>query len=145
MTRSLRWGARSISCTAACRMPSACWMPHDQFARATVAMEPVPTTIGRYVVETLVGTGAMGRIYKAHDPDIRRTVAIKLISTKLMSGAERADYIRRFRREAEAAARCVHPNIVTIYDFALHEDQPFLAMEFVYGISLRQTLDETPV
>jgi serine/threonine-protein kinase len=108
-------------------------------------VDPIPTTIGRYVVESLVGAGAMGRIYKAHDPDIRRTVAIKLISTKLMSGAERADYIRRFRREAEAAARCVHPNIVTIYDFALHEDQPFLAMEFVYGISLRETLDETPV
>ncbi len=108
-------------------------------------MDPIPSNIGRYVVESLVGAGAMGRIYKAHDPDIRRTVAIKLISTKLMSGAERADYIRRFRREAEAAARCVHPNIVTIYDFALHEDQPFLAMEFVYGISLRETLDETPV
>ena len=108
-------------------------------------MEPVPTTIGRYVVEGLVGIGAMGRIYKAHDPDIRRTVAIKLISTKLMSSADRTDYIRRFRREAEAAARCVHPNIVTVYDFALHEGEPFLAMEFVYGTSLRQTLDEKPV
>jgi eukaryotic-like serine/threonine-protein kinase len=108
-------------------------------------VEPVPTTIGRYVVEGLVGIGAMGRIYKAHDPDIRRTVAIKLISTKLMSSADRADYIRRFRREAEAAARCVHPNIVTVYDFALHEGEPFLAMEFVYGISLRQALDEKPV
>src|SRR5215470_4140752 len=87
----------------------------------------------------------MGRIYKAHDPNIRRTVAIKLISTKLMSSADRTDYIRRFRREAEAAARCVHPNIVTVYDFALHEGEPFLAMEFVYGTSLRQTLDEKPV
>jgi serine/threonine-protein kinase len=108
-------------------------------------VEPVPTTIGRYVVERLVGTGAMGRIYKAHDPDIRRTVAIKLISTNLMSSADRTNYIRRFRREAEAAARCVHPNIVTIYDFALHEGEPFLAMEFVQGASLRQVLDESPV
>src|SRR5262249_58370449 len=87
----------------------------------------------------------MGRIYKAHDPNIRRTVAIKLISTKLMSSADRTDYIRRFRREAEAAARCVHRNVVTIYDFALHEGEPFLAMEFVHGISLRQALDERPV
>jgi serine/threonine-protein kinase len=107
-------------------------------------VEGIPTTIGRYVVEGLVGVGAMGRIFKAHDPDIRRTVAIKLISTKLMSSADRADYVRRFRREAEAAARCVHANIVTIYDFALHEGEPFLAMEFVYGTSLRQTLDERP-
>jgi serine/threonine-protein kinase len=83
----------------------------------------------------------MGQIYKAHDPDIRRTVAIKLISTRLMSGTDRAEYIRRFRREAEAAARCAHPNIIAIYDFALHEGEPFLAMEFVYGMSLRQLLD----
>ena len=108
-------------------------------------MEPIPTTIGRYMVENLVGIGGMGQIYKAHDPDIGRPVAIKLISTKLMSGVDRADYLRRFRREAQAAARCVHPNIVTIYDFALHEGQPFIAMEFVYGASLRQALDIAPV
>lgn len=105
-------------------------------------MDQIPARIGRYVVESLVGAGGMGRIYKAHDPDIRRTVAIKLISTGLMSGADRAEYIRRFRREAEAAARCAHPNIIAIYDFALHEGEPFLAMEFVYGMSLRQLLDE---
>lgn len=105
-------------------------------------MEPVPERIGRYVVEGLVGAGGMGRVYKAHDPDIRRTVAVKLISTSLMSSSDGADYIRRFRREAEAAARCAHPNIIAIYDFALHEGQPFLAMEFVHGMSLRQRLDE---
>lgn len=108
-------------------------------------MEPVPERIGRYVVEGLVGAGGMGRVYKAHDPDIRRTVAVKLISTSLMSSADCADYIRRFRREAEAAARCAHPNIIAIYDYALHEGQPFLAMEFVHGMSLRQRLDEESV
>jgi serine/threonine-protein kinase len=108
-------------------------------------VERLPGAIGRYVVEALVGTGAMGRIFKAHDPDIRRTVAIKLISTGLMSQTDRDFYLRCFRREAEAAARCVHPNVVTIYDFALHEGEPYLAMEFVDGISLRQALDETPV
>lgn len=108
-------------------------------------MQPLPPNIGRYVVEELVGVGGMGQIYRAHDPVLRRTVAIKLISTKLMSGADRADYIKRFRREAEAAARCAHPNIVAVYDFALHEDQPYLAMEFVSGRSLRQLLDDAPV
>ena len=108
-------------------------------------MQPLPPNIGRYVVEELVGVGGMGQIYRAHDPVLRRTVAIKLISTKLMSGADRADYIKRFRREAEAAARCAHPNIVAVYDFALHEEQPYLAMEFVAGQSLRQLLDEVPV
>ena len=81
-------------------------------------MEPIPLQIGRYVVESRVGAGGMGQIYKAHDPDIRRTVAIKLISTRLMSSVDRSEYIRRFRREAEAAARCAHPNIVSIYDYA---------------------------
>jgi serine/threonine-protein kinase len=105
----------------------------------------IPTAIGRYFVENLVGIGGMGQIFKAHDPEIHRSVAIKLISTELMSGANRAEYIRRFRREAQAAARCAHPNIVAIYDFALHEGQPFIAMEFVYGVSLRQALDAAPV
>lgn len=107
--------------------------------------DPLPSTIGRYVVESLVGIGGMGQIFKAHDPDIRRPVAIKLISTRLMGGTDSGEYIRRFRREAEAAARCAHPNIVAIYDFALHEGQPFMAMEFVYGVSLRQALDAAPV
>jgi eukaryotic-like serine/threonine-protein kinase len=105
----------------------------------------LPPTIGRYVVENLVGIGGMGQIFKAHDPDIGRPVAIKLISTELMSSAGRAEYIKRFRREAQAAARCAHPNIVAIYDFALHEGQPFIAMEFVHGVSLRQALDAAPV
>ncbi|MBN9086430.1 MAG: protein kinase [Reyranella sp.] len=108
-------------------------------------MEPIPVQIGRYVVESLVGAGGMGQIYKAHDPDIRRTVAIKLISTRLMSSADRGEYIRRFRREAEAAARCAHPNIVSIYDYAMHEGQPFLAMEFVHGRSVRQMIEESPM
>jgi hypothetical protein len=108
-------------------------------------MESIPVQIGRYVVESLVGAGGMGQIYKAHDPDIRRTVAIKLISTRLMSGVDRGEYIRRFRREAEAAARCAHPNIVSIYDYATHEGQPFLAMEFVDGKSVRQMIEESPM
>ena len=106
---------------------------------------PLPPRIGRYVVENLVGIGGMGQIFKAHDPDIGRPVAIKLISTELMSSIGRAEYIKRFRREAQAAARCAHPNIVAIYDFALHEGQPFIAMEFIYGASLRQALDAAPV
>jgi serine/threonine-protein kinase len=108
-------------------------------------MEPIPLQIGRYVVESLVGAGGMGQIYKAHDPDIRRTVAIKLISTRLMSSVDRGEYMRRFRREAEAAARCAHPNIVSIYDYAMHDGQPFLAMEFVHGMSVRQMIDERPM
>ena len=95
-------------------------------------------TIGRYAVLSTLGRGAMGVIYKAHDPVIDRHVAIKLVSADLLDGEERANYIARFQQEAQAAGRCSHPNIVGIYDYALHEGNPYLAMEFIDGITLAQ-------
>jgi eukaryotic-like serine/threonine-protein kinase len=82
----------------------------------------------------------MGMIYLAHDPLIDRKVAIKLIRADLLSTEERSDYLARFQHEAQAAGRCTHANIVAIYDFALHEGNPFLAMEYVEGSDLRQVL-----
>ena len=101
-----------------------------------------PERIGRYVVEGVLGRGAMGVIYRAHDPEIDRPVAIKLIRADLLAGEDRADFIARFRREAQAAGRCAHPNIVAVYDFALHEGNPFLAMEFVDGVTLSTVIAE---
>jgi predicted Ser/Thr protein kinase len=103
-------------------------------------MTGVPRHIGRYRVERVLGRGAMGVVYRAHDPEIDRPVAIKLMRSDLLEGEEREEYCARFRREAQAAGRCVHPNIVAIYDFALHEGHPFLVMEYVEGESLAQTL-----
>ena len=82
----------------------------------------------------------MGIVYEAHDPAIDRRVAIKLVRTALLEGEERQDYVERFRREAQAAGRCNHPGIVAIYDFALHEGSPFLAMEYVDGVGLDKAL-----
>ncbi len=90
----------------------------------------------------MLGRGAMGTIYLAHDPVIDRKVAIKLIRADLLEGEEHADYIARFQREARIAARCAHPNIVAVYDFAVHEGNPFLAMEYVEGANLSQVLKE---
>nr|WP_295391521.1 serine/threonine-protein kinase [uncultured Thiodictyon sp.] len=87
-----------------------------------------------------LGRGAMGVVYEAHDPVIGRRVAIKLVRTHLLEGEERQDYVERFKREAQAAGRCNHPCIVTIFDFALHEGDPFLAMEYVEGASLDTVL-----
>src|SRR5450631_626834 len=101
-------------------------------------MDDGPQSIGRYRVVGTLGRGAMGAIYKAHDPDIDRPVAIKLIRSDLLDSADREDFIARFRREAQAAGRFTHPNIVGIYDFGLHEGDPFLAMEFVEGAPLSQ-------
>jgi serine/threonine protein kinase len=104
-------------------------------------MEPVPQSIGRYHVESVLGRGAMGVIYRAYDPEIDRPLAIKLIRADLLGGADRDNYILRFRREAQAAGRCVHPNIVAVYDFGLHDGNPFFAMEFVDGSSLKEALE----
>ncbi len=82
----------------------------------------------------------MGVIYLAHDPVIDRKVAIKLVRTELIDEAAHAEYLARFQREAQAAGRCQHANIVAIYDFALHDADPFLAMEYVDGMNLADVL-----
>jgi serine/threonine-protein kinase len=97
-----------------------------------------PEQIGRYVVQATLGRGAMGVIYKAHDPVIDRTIAIKLVHADLLDGEDRTDYVARFRGEAQAAGRCSHPNVVAVYDFAMHGENPYLAMEFIDGVTLSQ-------
>jgi serine/threonine protein kinase len=93
-------------------------------------------TIGRYRVEGLVGTGAMGEVYRAYDPVIDRAVAIKVLRPELIAGTGSEQWLQRFRREARAAGRRFHPNIVAIWDFGDDDGTPFLAMEFVDGRSL---------
>ena len=104
-------------------------------------MTNTPERIGRYRIERVLGRGAMGVIYKAHDPAIDRPVAIKLVRADLLDGGERDEYLARFRQEAQAVGRCTHPNIVALYDYATHEGNPFLAMEYVEGVSLAQALE----
>ena len=104
-------------------------------------MMNTPERIGRYRIERALGRGAMGVVYKAHDPVIDRPVAIKLVRADLLDGGERDEYLARFRQEAQAVGRCTHPNIVALYDYATHEGNPFLAMEYVEGVSLAQALE----
>jgi eukaryotic-like serine/threonine-protein kinase len=104
----------------------------------------IPAKIGRYEIESILGRGAMGVIYRAHDPMIERTVALKLVRADLLEGAERQEFIDRFQLEAKAAGRCAHANIVAIYDYALHENNPYIAMEFVAGRSLANLIQSTP-
>jgi len=86
----------------------------------------------------------MGLVYEAQDPVIHRRVAIKLVRADLLAGEQREDYVERFQREAQAAGRCSHPGIVVIYDFALHEGNPYLAMEYVEGLGLDRALRQEP-
>src|SRR5262245_15968279 len=95
--------------------------------------------IGRYDVGELVGEGAMARVYRARDPDIDRTVAIKLLKDERCVDKE---YVNRFLREARAAGAISHPNIVTIYDVGRNGDTPYITMEFMDEKSLGDVLSE---
>ncbi|HET6900625.1 MAG TPA: protein kinase [Vicinamibacteria bacterium] len=106
----------------------------------------LPARIGRYEVEGLLGQGGMGAVYKARDPELDRTVAIKTVSPILLSSDElRREYLERFRREARAAGRLSHPNIVSVYDLGVDGDTVFFVMEYVPGVSLETILKENPV
>ncbi len=103
------------------------------------ATNSAPDKIGRYVVEELVGEGAMAKVYRARDPEIGRTVAIKLLKEDLCVDEE---YVNRFLREAKAAGAISHPNIVTIYDVGRAGTTPYITMEFVDEKSLAELLAE---
>lgn len=98
---------------------------------------PLPSTIGRYEVKRLLGSGAMGSVYLADDPRIKRKVAVKVVKMDAMrSDADRHEFMMRFQREAEISGLLNHPGIVAIYDVGESELGPFLAMEFVPGLPL---------
>jgi serine/threonine protein kinase len=104
-----------------------------------MAHEMEPTTIGRYELVSELGRGAMGVVYKATDPVLGRSVAIKTINMSLeREGIE--NYEARFYQEARAAGGLSHPNIVTIYDVGKNGDIAYMAMEFVEGVELRDLL-----
>ncbi|HUJ85763.1 MAG TPA: serine/threonine-protein kinase [Burkholderiales bacterium] len=101
--------------------------------------EPLPERIGRFRVLGELGRGAMGVVYRAEDPMLNRTVAIKTI---LMSSdpALRTEYEARFRQEAKAAGGLNHPNLITIYDVGREEDMAYMAMELLEGVELRDMM-----
>lgn len=93
-----------------------------------------PRTIGKYVVSHVIGTGAMGVVYKALDPHIQRTVALKTLRPRLLQpGPDGEAALQRFRQEAQAAGRLNHPNIVAIFELGQAQGEVFIAMECVEG------------
>jgi serine/threonine protein kinase len=97
--------------------------------------------LGKYEVTELVGRGAMGEVYIAHDPLIGRLVALKTITNGL---AGRPDLLERFHQEARSAGTLQHPNIVTIYELGQEGETPFIAMEFLEGESLDGLIQRRP-
>ncbi|MCE1229259.1 MAG: protein kinase [Firmicutes bacterium] len=100
-----------------------------------------PANIGRYEIKGLLGSGAMGSVYLAEDPRIKRRLAIKVVKVDaIRSEEDRAEFLARFQREAEVSGVLNDPGIVTIYDVGDSELGPFLAMEFVAGKALDSML-----
>jgi serine/threonine-protein kinase len=93
-------------------------------------------SIGRYEIISELGRGAMGTVYLGKDPLINREVAIKTLRYSNADGEEMAKAKKRFFREAEAAGRLTHPNIVTVYDVGEYRGTAFMAMELLDGTDL---------
>jgi eukaryotic-like serine/threonine-protein kinase len=105
-----------------------------------------PTQLGKYAIDGVLGSGAMGVVYLATDPMIRRRVALKTIQRSLVDGDVSGSSIAaRFRNEAQAAGRLTHPGIVSIYEYGEDGDTAFIAMEYVQGQDLSKLLAANPV
>ncbi len=93
-----------------------------------------PLQIGAYALIARLGAGGMGVVYRAHDPELDRSVALKIMHPELTGAAE------RLRREARALARLAHPNVVSVFEIGDHAGQLYVAMELVEGVNLREWL-----
>jgi len=112
------------------------------------AGEEARQRIGRYEVVKTIGKGAMGVVYKARDPLLDRTVAVKTIMSPQGQGRRvRSAFLERFQREAKAAAKMQHPAIVTIFDVGVDEESgaPFMVLEYLPGESLADRLDRVRI
>lgn len=95
--------------------------------------------LGRFEILGALGSGGMGEVYRARDPQLRREVAIKVLPPAWSRDPDRQ---RRLEREARAAAGLSHPNIVAVYDFGVHDGAAFIVTELLQGETLRQRLGD---
>ena len=100
----------------------------------------LPTRIGRFTVLEPLGSGGMGLVCAAYDSELDRKVAIKLLRPQNGTAGKIALAQARLLREAQAMARLAHPNVVTIHEVGTHGDQVFIAMEFLFGMTLKRWL-----
>jgi serine/threonine-protein kinase len=108
---------------------------------ATGELHPGDTFDGKYHIEEIIGRGGTGRIYRAVQISVKRTVALKVLADRFSKDAK---HVKRFHREALAASKLEHPNTIRIYDFGYARDKSlYIAMEFLKGIVLSDAIRET--
>src|SRR5688572_24555677 len=108
----------------------------------TTPASSLPEKIGRYQILELVGRGGMGELYRAYDSVLDREVAVKVMLADFSNDTEQMR--PRFYREAKAAAKLQHRNIVTVFEFAEENNQPHIVMEFLRGVPLNARMTKTP-
>ncbi len=102
----------------------------------------IPTRVGKYRVDGVIGRGAVGVVYRGHDEQIDRPLAIKTLRLDTMANvSDRDTLLKRFAAEARSAGRCLHPNIVTVFDYVEQDGAPYIIMEFVDAGTLENVID----
>ena len=97
--------------------------------------------VGKYRIDHVIGCGAIGIVYKGYDEQIDRPLAIKTLRSEIFNEVNDTEgFLKRFVAEAQSAARCLHPNIVTVFDLVEHEGRPYIVMEYINAGTLENVI-----
>ena len=121
---------------------------HELQGKAELESEPGPgpgDSVGRFVLERLLGVGGMGAVWAARDPSLGRFVALKLVRSRSWNGGDSSQHHQRLLQEAKAMANLAHPNVVPVFEVGEAGAQVFVVMELVEGETLAKWPSPGPI